>query len=148
MKDGATASSDTMPAACKPAPRESQSNSETSTPPKFPEGVYRADLPAEYLISKGMDPQTAHDLAGLNTLSIKDGRWRGSKQGSPGECGGPYSVDDGRLSLRHDVAQCGAPAGLVVMSARWKLQDDELLFFDFRDGRPIEWGSKPWTKID
>jgi hypothetical protein len=33
------------------------------------------------------------------------------------------------------------------MSARWKLKDGELTFFDIRDGRPLEWGSKPFTKI-
>ena len=33
------------------------------------------------------------------------------------------------------------------MSARWKLEDGELTFFDIRVGRPLEWGSKPFKKI-
>ena len=34
------------------------------------------------------------------------------------------------------------------MSARWTLKDSKLTFFDIRNGRPLEWGGKPWTKID
>jgi hypothetical protein len=58
-------------------------------------------------------------------------------------CGGPYSVEAGRVSLRDD--QCGASH--LVMTARWKLEDGELTFFDIRVGRPLEWGSKPFKKI-
>ena len=42
----------------------------------------------------------------------------------------------------------GEPAGTIVMSAGWTLEDGELRFFDIRAGRLLEWGSKPWTKID
>jgi hypothetical protein len=136
------------PSACEPPRRESEPSSETAAPTRFPEGVYRADLPAEHLIAKGMDPPTAHQVAGLVTLTIEDGRWLGHTRGIPEDCGGPYTIEAGRISLRHDVAQCGAPAGLEVMSARWKLEDDELVFYDFKTGRPLEWGSKPWKKID
>ena len=119
-----------------------------SEPSEFPEGVYRADLPAEFLIEKGMDPQTAHQLGGIVTLTFEDGRWRARTQGIAEECGGPYTLEAGRISLRTDVPQCGEPAGAVVMKARWTLDDGELRFFDFRRGRPLEWGSKPWTRID
>jgi hypothetical protein len=34
------------------------------------------------------------------------------------------------------------------MGARWKLEHGELTFFDIHPGRPLEWGSKPWHKID
>jgi hypothetical protein len=113
----------------------------------FPEGVYRADLPLEYLIEKGMDAQTAYEIGGIVTLTIKDGRWRGHTQSArnPPDCGGPYSVEAGRVSLRDD--QCDPPASHLVMSARWKLEDGELTFFDIRVGRPLEWGSKPFKKI-
>ena len=114
-------------------------------PSEFPEGVYRADVPADYLIEKGMDSQTAHDLGGVWTLTIKDGRWRGHTQ-SPlnhPDCGGTYSVKAGRFSLRDN--QCGPSH--VVMTARWKLEDGELTFSDIRVGRTLEWGSKPYKKI-
>ena len=94
-----------------------------------------------------MDSITAHTIAGLNTLTIRNGRWRGHSQGLAGSCGGTYTVKAGRISLRHDVEQCGAPAGTVVMTARWTLEHGELRFFDFRAGRPLEWGAKPWKKI-
>jgi hypothetical protein len=92
-----------------------------------------------------MDSQTAHDLGGIWTLTIKDGRWRGHTQSALNhpDCGGTYSVKAGRVSLRDD--ECGASH--VVMTARWKLEDGELTFFDIRVGRPLEWGSKPFKKI-
>jgi C4-dicarboxylate-binding protein DctP len=143
MKAQATSSGDAI-TPCGPA----SSGAPTTTnaePSGFPEGVYRADLPPEYLIEKGMDAQTAYELGGMVTLTIKDGRWRGHTQSVHNwpDCGGPYSVEAGRVSLRDD--QCGASH--VVMSARWKLKGGELTFFDIRVGRPLEWGSKPFTKI-
>ena len=114
-------------------------------PSQFPEGVYRADLQPEYLIEKGMDAQTAYEVGGIVTLTFKDGRWGGHTQSAHNwpECGGQYSVEAGRVSLRDD--ECGASH--VVMTARWKPQDGELTFFDIRVGRPLEWGSKPFKKI-
>jgi hypothetical protein len=97
-----------------------------------------------------MDSRTAHELAGIQTLTIKDGGWRGHTQSRPdlSDCGGTYSVEAGRITLRHDVAQCGEPVQAIVMGARWKLEHGELTFFDIHPGRPLEWGSKPWHKID
>ena len=145
MKARLSARPGASPAACgssvgsrAPAPTSTEAS-------EFPEGVYRADVPAEYLIERGMDSQTAHDLGGIWTLTIKDGRWRGHTQSALNhpDCGGTYSVKAGRVSLRDD--ECGASH--VVMTARWKLEDGELTFFDIRVGRPLEWGSKPFKKI-
>jgi TRAP-type C4-dicarboxylate transport system substrate-binding protein len=145
MKAQATSSGDAI-TPCGPA----SSGAPTTTnaePSEFPEGVYRADLPPEYLIEKGMDAQTAYELGGIVTLTIKDGRWRGHTQSAhnPPDCGGPYSVEAGRVSLRDD--QCDPPASHLVMRAHWKLEDGELTFFDIQVGRPLEWGSKPFKKI-
>jgi hypothetical protein len=145
MKAQATSSGDAI-TPCGPA----SSGAPTTTnaePSEFPKGVYRADLPPEYLIEKGMDAQTAYELGGIVTLTIKDGRWRGHTQSAhnPPDCGGPYSVEAGRVSLRDD--QCDPPASHLVMSAHWKLEDGELTFFDIQVGRPLEWGSKPFKKI-
>jgi TRAP-type C4-dicarboxylate transport system substrate-binding protein len=147
MKAQTKASDWPRPKACKPGRSASRPPSQPAPAAGFADGVYRADLSAEYLISKGMDSQTADELGGLVTLTIDDGRWRAQTRGDPEVCGGPYSVEGGRINLRHEVAQCGSPAGYVVVNARWKREGDELLFFDFRAGRPIEWGSKPWKKI-
>jgi C4-dicarboxylate-binding protein DctP len=145
MKTQATSSGDAI-TPCGPA----SSGAPTTTsaePSEFPEGVYRANLPPEYLIEKGMDPQTAYELGGIVTLTIKDGRWRGHTQSAHNwpDCGGPYSVEAGRVSLRDD--RCDPPASHLVMSARWKLEDGELTFFDVRVGRPLEWGGKSFKKI-
>jgi hypothetical protein len=52
-------------------------------PSEFPEGIYRADLPFDYLIGKGMDPISAHEVGGLVTLIFENDRWRTHQQGSP-----------------------------------------------------------------
>ena len=96
-----------------------------------------------------MDPQKAYELAGIVTLTFENGRWRDHGEGAAkDDCVGVYSVEAGRISLRQDRAECGEPAGTLVMSARWTLEDGKLRFFDVQRGHPLEWGSKPWTKID
>ncbi len=64
---------------------DEQRNPLTTTgpaPSEFPEGVYRVERSAEYLIEKGMPPQTAHELAGLVTLTFENNRWRDHREGS------------------------------------------------------------------
>jgi TRAP-type C4-dicarboxylate transport system substrate-binding protein len=149
MKEEFSGGGDPVPDGCTPpSGGRVPPTSSAPDPSEFPEGVYRVDLPAEYLIEKGMDPTTAHELGGIRTLTFEDGRWRDHTRGVAEDCVGLYSVEAGRVSLRQDRAECGEPAGTLVMSARWTLKDGELRFFDFRRGRPLEWGSKPWTKID
>lgn len=138
-----------LPEGCAATRSETPSASTGSGPSEFPEGVYRVERSAQYLIEKGMDPLFAHELAGIVTLTFENGRWRDHGQGiAEDDCVGPYSVEAGRISLRTDRAECGVPAGTLVMSARWTLEDGKLRFFDVQTGRPLEWGSKPWTKID
>jgi TRAP-type C4-dicarboxylate transport system substrate-binding protein len=137
------------PAPCG-SPNGTAPGSTASQPSEFPEGVYRTDLQPEFLIEKGLDSQTAYDIGGIVTLTIKDGRWRGHTQAARdiSDCTGTYTVRGRRIKLVIDAAQCGEPAGTVVMTARWKLEHGELTFFDVRVGRPLEWGGKPWKKID
>ena len=149
MKEQLSGARDPLPEACAPASGGAVPTTPSGPEPsEFPEGVYRADLQPEDLIQKGMDQVTAHQIGGIRTLTFENGRWRDHTQGIAEDCVGPYSVEAGRISLHQDVAACGAPAGNFVMSARWALEDGELRFFDFRRGRPLEWGSKPWKKID
>jgi TRAP-type C4-dicarboxylate transport system substrate-binding protein len=136
-----------LPDLCAPAPRESEAPAGASTPNGFPEGVYRRDVTAEYLMARGMDSITAHQIEGQTTLTIEDGRWSGRTTGIDGDCHGPYELEAGRIFLYHAEAQCGGPAGLLVMSARWRLDGDEFRFLDVRVGRPLEWGGMPWRKI-
>ncbi len=148
MRADSTGARVPLPEGCAAAGSETPSTSSGSAPSEFPEGVYRVERSAQHLIGEGMDPQTAHQLAGIVTLTFENGRWRDHTQGLAEDCVGVYSVEAGRISLRQDRAECGEAAGTLVMSARWTLKDDKLRFFDIRRGRPLEWGSKPWTKID
>jgi len=137
-----------LPEGCAAASSDRPSTSAGSVPSEFPEGVYRVERSAQYLIGKGMDPQKAYELAGIVTLTFENNRWRDHGEGAEEDCVGVYSVEAGRISLRQDRAECGEPAGTLVMSARWTFEDGKLRFFDVQRGHPLEWGSKPWTKID
>ena len=80
---------------CAPAPSESEAPAGASTPRRFPEGVYRRDVSAEYLMEHGMDEITARGIEGQTTLTIEDGRWSGHTIGIPGDCHGPYEIEWG-----------------------------------------------------
>ena len=119
MKEQLSGARNPLPEACTPASGGAVPTTPSGPEPsQFPEGVYRADLPPEYLIQKGMDPVTAHQLGGIRTLTFENGRWRDHTQGVAEDCVGLYSVEAGRISLRQDRAECGEAAGTLVMSAR------------------------------
>jgi hypothetical protein len=136
-----------LPDLCAPAPPGSEAPASTSSPKRFPEGIYRRDVSAKYLIAHGMDAITAHQIKGQTTLKIEDGRWSARTIGIPSDCDGPYKVQGERISLYLAAAQCNVSAGTLVTSASWQLADGELRFLDIRVGRPLEWGGKPWKKI-
>ena len=89
-------------------------------PPQFPAGVYRADIPVAWLLAKGIDPETAYNSGGLQTLTFKGGRWRhrtASDSNQP-DCDGSYSVTGDRVTLVADATPvCGTAAGGVLFSA-------------------------------
>jgi hypothetical protein len=115
----------------------------------FPEGVYRTDIPEEFLVQAGVDRPTAHDHAGIWTLTFKHGQFIGDCPGSS------YSVKNGRLVIQMGPQGegCGTAAGKVLFSARWTLQGDQLRFLDVRSGHGSDlliqtvFGAKPYTKI-
>lgn len=115
----------------------------------FPEGVYRMEMPEEFLVQAGVDRPTAHDHAGIWTLTFKNGQFIGDCPGSS------YSVQDGRITIQMgpQVERCGTAAGKVLFSARWTLQGDQLRFLDVRSGHGSDllvetlFGGKPFTKI-
>ena len=153
MKEQLSARPGTSPAACgSPDAGGTAPVTTDSGPSAFPEGVYRKELVPEELIEGGLDSQTAHDISGIRTLTFEDGRWRDNTQNprwrDAPDCVGTYNVKARRIALVLEAAARGEPAGTVVVTARWKLEDGELTFFDIRIGRPLEFGSKPWKKID
>jgi TRAP-type C4-dicarboxylate transport system substrate-binding protein len=115
----------------------------------FPEGVYRTDMPEEFLVQAGVDRQDAHNHAGIVTLTFKDGRFITDCPRSS------YSVKNGRVVIQMGPQGegCGTAAGKVLFSARWTLQGDQLRFLDVRSGHGSDlliqtlFGGKPFTKI-
>ena len=99
-------------------------------------------------------------MAGISTLTFRDGRWLhhldAASGNGGGECFGTYSVTRGRVAILVGpglrAIGCGA-AGIEVFNARWTLDGGELRFLDVRSkvDTPIFtetfWGGKPWRKI-
>jgi hypothetical protein len=149
IKGNAAGSAADLPGACQPA-------TATTRPPagteEFPEGVYRADMTPEFLIGQGMDSNSAYDVDGVSTLTFKDGTWSHHLEGDTVGCGGPYTVSDGQIEVRSD-GLCGVgPAGWLIFSATWTVQDGGIRFANIQsdDGGTfpqIYWGSTTWTKI-
>jgi hypothetical protein len=121
-----------------------------SDEPAFPEGVYRAEHSVELLIERGVDTGNAHDWAGINTLTFRDGKWVHHVEGAPADtdCGGPYRVEGGRISLVVGPGQaaigCGSE-GTVLFTGRWAFDGNELRFAELPPGEL--WDATPWRKI-
>jgi TRAP-type C4-dicarboxylate transport system substrate-binding protein len=115
----------------------------------FPEGVYRMEMTAEFLIEAGVDRPTASNHAGIWSLTFQEGQFL------EGTCVGTYSVSSGRVTIHLGTDPgCGTAAGLVLFSAGWTLEGDQLRFEDVRSGHGSDllvetlFGGKPFTKIN
>ena len=133
---------------CSPG-ATAQATPGSDTVEAFPEGVYRTDMPEEFLVQAGVDRQDAHNHAGIVTLTFKDGQFITDCPRSS------YSVKNGRVTIQMGPQGegCGTAAGKVLFSARWTLQGDQLRFSDVRSGHGSDlliqtlFGGKPFTKI-
>jgi TRAP-type C4-dicarboxylate transport system substrate-binding protein len=127
----------------------------------FPEGVYRAEITADFLMDAGIDRATAVNHAGVWTLSFRGGQFLGqdvnAASGRASDCpDSTYSVEAGRVTIHMGPVGegCGSAAGRVLFSASWTLEGDRLRFADVRseDGSPNPFlaalfGGQPFTKI-
>lgn len=137
-------------APCEPVATATTSPPEAAgTEIEFPEGVYRMEITAEFLMAAGVDRASAFEHAGTWTLTFEDGRFQ------EGTCVGTYSVNDGRVeTVLGTDPQCGTAASEVLFSAGWTLEDDQLQFTDVLSGHGSDllvetlFGGQPFTKID
>lgn len=122
----------------------------------FPEGVYRTEYTAEFLMDAGVDRATAFNHAGIWTLTFDKGDLVvhdvNTASGQAHETPGVYCVEDGRISL----GLFGHPAGEACgdfWSAGWTLDGDQLQFTDVQSGSgsdlliETQFGGQPFTKI-
>jgi TRAP-type C4-dicarboxylate transport system substrate-binding protein len=123
--------------------------------PEFPDGVYRMEMTADFLIAAGVDRPTAVNHAGTWTLTFKDGTFLDSDDENPGCPGSTYTVEEGRVTIyMGDQPSCGTAAGEALFSAGWTLEDGQLQFTDVRSGHGSDvlienlFGGQPFTKID
>ena len=113
----------------------------------FPDGVYRMEMTADFLLEAGVDPQNAVEHAGTWTLKFEDGRFE------EGPCNGTYTVDGGRLAIHLGEVDCGSAGGQVLFSAGWTVEGDQLQFTDVQSGHGFDllienlFGGQPFTKI-
>ena len=118
----------------------------------FPEGIYRMEMPAEFLVAAGIDRSTANDHAGIWTLHFADGQFL-----DPGCPNSRYSVTGRRVSVvLGQGPSCGSAAGGELFSAEWTVEGDMLRFTNVRSGidgpawqllHETLWGGQPWVKI-
>jgi TRAP-type C4-dicarboxylate transport system substrate-binding protein len=139
-----------VPACGKAAPPPPPAS--TAVTADFPEGTYRHEVTAEFMMARGISADLAHDHAGLWTLTFEDG-----KLDMHDGCTGTYAVQGGRVSLLlgEDDA-CGTARNAELFSAGWTLEGDTLWLTEVRagvDGPTFQtfhealWGGLPWTKI-
>jgi|Tabmets5t2r1_1033131.scaffolds.fasta_scaffold00449_4 TRAP-type C4-dicarboxylate transport system substrate-binding protein len=147
---------------CQPG-TAAQTASEGGTAESFPAGIYRMEMPVALLLQAGVDQLTAHQHAGIWTLTFKNGEfnaWSSEDEGQadptqPTCPGSTYSVQGGRVSIHLGPSGpgCGTAAGKVLFSAMWALQGDQLRFLDVRSGHGSDlliqtlFGQKSFTKI-
>jgi TRAP-type C4-dicarboxylate transport system substrate-binding protein len=141
---------------CGPGVAAAQATPGDEAVKAFPEGVYRMEMPEEFLVQAGVDRPTAHNHAGIWTLTFKDGTFWDGPGASSGCPGSTYSVQGGRITIQMGPQgeRCGTAAGKVLFNARWALQGDQLRFLDVRSGHEgsdllVEtlFGGKPFTRI-
>jgi TRAP-type C4-dicarboxylate transport system substrate-binding protein len=117
----------------------------------FPEGIYRMEMTADFLVAAGIDRSIANDHAGIWTLHFKDGKFL-----DPGCPNSTYSVSGKRVSIVLGTGPtCGSAAGGELFSAEWTLEGDMLRFTNVHSGEgpawqvfhEALWGGKPWVKI-
>ncbi|MFE3450488.1 TRAP transporter substrate-binding protein [Nonomuraea sp. NPDC059194] len=140
---------------CAARPTADPVPSTAAASPRFPEGIYRAEIPLAFLIERGVRQDWARDNAGISTLTFRDGTWRHNVGGTPADtdCYGPYAVKDGTITLSFREVLCGTMGG-DLFSAAWTVDGDQLRFVDLVAGQPGEerlmtalFGAKPWTRI-
>lgn len=115
---------------------------------QFPDGVYRMEITAEFLMAAGVDRATAINHAGTWTLTFENGRF------TEGSCVGTYAVQGGRVEIvLGSDPQCGTAAEEVLFGAGWTLEDDQLQFTEVRSGHGSDllvetlFGGQPFAKI-
>lgn len=104
-------------------------------------------------MDRGLNPATAHEHAGVWTLTFRDGML--GDPDYPGCPGSFYEIVDDRLvvTLGPKGPDCGAAAGRVLFSAGWRLEGASLTLTDVRSGHGSDmligalFGGGPWTRI-
>jgi hypothetical protein len=120
-----------------------------------PNGVWQVDLTPEDFVQMGMLQSVAEsDWAGLQTLTLKDGKslgvWHGL-QGQTAKCQANYEVvgDVVRFTYYSDADECVGQ----VDEVQWRLDGDGLHFrvVDLKNvdavGAKTYYEAKPWKKI-
>jgi hypothetical protein len=134
-----------QPIPIAPCKKPDRPTSSPAADVRFPDGIYRTELPPDPIYDPGM--------VGINTLTFRDGHWQ-HEDSNHAICEGVYRVSGDRVSVYVTTyRQCGASPGAQVFSARWTLEHDQLMFLDVtaeNDGDEVAtklWGRTAWQKI-
>jgi TRAP-type C4-dicarboxylate transport system substrate-binding protein len=140
---------------CEPA-ASTTGPSVASAESDFPDGVYRRELTADFLIEAGLDRATAVNHAGVWTLAFDNGSFTiedtNASTGKISRSEGVYCIAEGRISLGIGLLGSSPTCG-DFWSANWALDGDQLQFTEVRSGRgddlllASQFGEQPFTKI-
>lgn len=111
--------------------------------PSVLNGVYRADVSADYLRARGLSQVDAFNNGGIWTLTFKDGRFSHHLSRDGTVCEGPYTVIGSMVSV-----SCATFDPLFT--ATWTLRDGALRFTKVTPGDALAqagWGGQPFTRI-
>jgi len=143
-------------ASCGPDPIGPTGPSMAGAESEFPDGVYRMEITAEFLIQAGVDRATAVNHAGMWTLAFDDGfltiEDTNASTGKTTREEGVYCIAEGRITL--GLGPLGsAPTCGDFWDASWTLDGDQLRFTDLRSATAEDllidplFGGQPFTKI-
>jgi TRAP-type C4-dicarboxylate transport system substrate-binding protein len=140
---------------CAPDPSKEMPASSGGTKPAIADGVYRYEVPVDYLVDNGIDPSQAAKDAGTTTVTMKDGvyteQWRNEVSGEV-TCTGTYVVVGSRMFM-----QWTPGGGCVGAWAATATVDDGTVTWSEIQAMPpdppeltADWEvylGKPWTRI-
>jgi TRAP-type C4-dicarboxylate transport system substrate-binding protein len=136
------------------SPRPAPTAAAPAATGSFPDGVYRKNVSAQEILAGGASGRDARSHEGQWTMAFDKGALTIEQRGWPiGP--GVYCVSAGRVTAAQGRARCDDAGGIVVFTAAWRLDGDQLFLFPTAVGKQEPpgaltntlFGGAPWTKI-
>jgi TRAP-type C4-dicarboxylate transport system substrate-binding protein len=153
LKHETAAASRAEVAPCRPGPTAIAEKVPPRSPVRpavtIPDGIYRKNVTERELLATGIGKTDAFRNYGLQTLTLKDGHWRGETRSRANlePCTGTYSHSGASVTF---VGGCAGAPPVFVFMATWRLADGNLYFTIEKPDNAaarVLFGGRPWRKI-